>query len=169
MVRGGFELIAGVVNDAVFGPVVVVGAGGIYTEILRDSACRLAPFDEDTAREMLDELQCRRILDGARGGAPLDVDAVAKALAALSQFAWESRELVQEVDVNPLFVLPTGRRRRRCADRPAQVAADAARRTEASADQRERHGNDAATTWLVERRRRASLAHAEPRRTRRTR
>ena len=108
MVRGGFELIAGVVNDVVFGPVVVVGAGGIYTELLRDSACRLAPFDEDTAREMLDELQCRRMLDGARGGAPLDVRAAAKALAALSQFAWENREQVREIDVNPLFALPTG-------------------------------------------------------------
>ena len=108
MVRGGFELIAGVVNDVVFGPVVVVGAGGIYTELLRDSACRLAPFDEDTAREMLDELQCRRMLDGARGGAPLDVRAAAKALTALSQFAWENREQVREIDVNPLFALPTG-------------------------------------------------------------
>ena len=51
MVRGGFELIAGVVNDIVFGPVVVVGAGGIYAELLSDSACRLAPFDEETARD----------------------------------------------------------------------------------------------------------------------
>src|SRR5207244_7484255 len=86
MVRGGFELIAGVVNDPVFGPVVVVGAGGIYTELLRDSASRLAPFDEETACEMLDELQCRRMLDGARGSVPLDVRAAAKALTALSQF-----------------------------------------------------------------------------------
>jgi acetyltransferase len=108
MVRGGFELIAGVVNDAVFGPVVVVGAGGIYAELLGDSACRLAPFDAVTAREMVDELKCGRILDGARGGAALDVDAVSTALANLSTFAWESRDLVKEVDVNPLFVLPTG-------------------------------------------------------------
>ena len=108
MVRGGFELIAGVVNDIVFGPVVVVGAGGIYAELLSDSACRLAPFDEETAREMLDELRCRRILDGARGSAPLDVRAVSKALASLSQFAWQNRERVQEIDINPLFALPTG-------------------------------------------------------------
>ncbi len=108
MVRGGFELIAGVVNDVVFGPVVVVGAGGIYTEILRDSACRIAPFDEHTAGEMLDELQCRRILDGARGSAPLDVISVSRALAALSQFAWQNREYLREVDINPLFVLPNG-------------------------------------------------------------
>lgn len=108
MVTGGFELIAGVVNDIVFGPVVVVGAGGIYAELMRDSACRIAPFDEAVAREMLDELRCRPILDGVRGAPPLDVDAVARALAALSRFAWAQRERVQEVDLNPLFVLPSG-------------------------------------------------------------
>lgn len=108
MVRGGFELIAGVVNDIVFGPVVVVGAGGIHAEILKDSSCRLAPFDEITAREMVDELKCRPILDGARGSAALDVAAVCKALSALSQFAWQHRDQVQEVDVNPLFVLSEG-------------------------------------------------------------
>jgi acetyltransferase len=108
MVCGGFELIAGVVNDVVFGPVVVVGAGGIYAELLQDSTCRLAPFNKDTAREMLDELKCRPILAGARGRPPLDVDAAAKALAALSQFAWQSRNEVREIDVNPLFVLPRG-------------------------------------------------------------
>jgi acetate---CoA ligase (ADP-forming) len=108
MVRGGFELIAGVVNDRVFGPVVLVGAGGIHTEILRDSSCRLAPFDEKTAREMIDELQCRRILDGVRGSPALDVGAAAKALAALSEFAWQARDRIQEVDINPLFVLPNG-------------------------------------------------------------
>lgn len=108
MVRGGVELIAGAVNDIVFGPVVVVGAGGIYAELLGDSTCRLAPFDEATAREMLDELKCRRILDGARGGAAMDVDAIASALAALSRFAWQNRDRVREIDINPLFALPGG-------------------------------------------------------------
>lgn len=108
MVCGGFELIAGVVNDPVFGPVVVVGAGGIYAELMRDSSSRLAPFDSETGREMLEELRCRPILAGARGHAPLDVEAAADALAALSQFAWQNRGEVSEVDVNPLFVLPQG-------------------------------------------------------------
>jgi acetyltransferase len=108
MVKDGFELIAGVVNDEVFGPVVVVGAGGIYAELMRDSSCRLAPFDEAVARQMLDELRCRPILDGARGKPALDVEATSKALAALSRFAWEHRDSVSEIDVNPLFVLPDG-------------------------------------------------------------
>ncbi|MGO4329055.1 acetate--CoA ligase family protein [Cupriavidus sp. 2TAF22] len=108
MIQGGFELIAGVVNDPVFGPVVVVGAGGIYAELLGDTACRIAPFDVETGREMINSLKCRRILAGARGGKPLDTEAAAKALAALSQFAWSNRERVAEVDINPLFVLPEG-------------------------------------------------------------
>ena len=108
MVLGGFELILGVVNDVVFGPVVVVGAGGIYAELLRDTACRLAPFDITTARDMLSELRCRPILDGVRGAAALDVEAVAQALADLSQFAWDNRSLIQEVDVNPLFAKQNG-------------------------------------------------------------
>ena len=108
MISGGFELIAGVVNDPVFGPVVVVGAGGIHAEVLLDSACRIAPFDGETAREMLDELLCRPLLDGFRGSAALDVRAAAEALRALSQFAWRNRKQVREIDINPLFVLPHG-------------------------------------------------------------
>lgn len=114
MLSGGFELIAGAVNDVVFGPVIVVGAGGIHAEILGDTSCRLAPFDERTAREMIDELKCRAILDGARGSPALDVRAVAKALAALSQFAWHNRDTIAEIDINPLFALPA-----------AAIAADA--------------------------------------------
>lgn len=108
MVSGGFELIAGVVNDPAFGPVVVVGAGGIYAEVLKDSACRIAPFGLATALEMLDELQCTVIMRGVRGALPLDVDAAAHALVALSQFSWEQRDSVAEIDINPMFVLPCG-------------------------------------------------------------
>lgn len=108
MVRGGFELIAGSVNDEVFGPVVMVGAGGIYAEILKDVSYRLAPFDEATATEMLGELRCRPIFDGARGGPVLEVRSAARALSALSRFVWANRETVQEVDVNPLFLRSDG-------------------------------------------------------------
>jgi acetate---CoA ligase (ADP-forming) len=106
MIAEGFELLAGTVNDVVFGPVVVVGAGGTHAETLRDTACRLAPIDEATARDMIDELDCRPILGGTRGKPALDVDAVAHVLAALSRFAWQNRETIAEVDINPLFALP---------------------------------------------------------------
>ncbi|MOA31527.1 hypothetical protein D3C78_1526890 [compost metagenome] len=58
--------------------------------------------------EMLDELQCSVIMHGVRGAPPLDVDAVARALVALSQFAWEQRSDIAEIDINPMFVLPHG-------------------------------------------------------------
>jgi acetyltransferase len=106
MLGEGFELLAGVVNDAIFGPVVVVGAGGIYAETLRDTACRLAPFGEPTAHDMLNELRCRAVLDGGRGKPALDVDAVARALAALSRLGWHNRDTIAEIDINPLFALP---------------------------------------------------------------
>jgi acetyltransferase len=108
MLSGGFELIAGVVNDVIFGPVVVVGAGGIHAEILDDTACRLAPFDERTARDMVDELRCRPVLNGVRGSPGLDLGAIARTLVTLSQFAWRNRDTVAEVDLNPLFALPGG-------------------------------------------------------------
>jgi acetyltransferase len=108
MVTGGFELLAGVVNDAAFGPVVVVGAGGIDTEVLQDTACRIAPFGDETAREMIDELRCRRVLDGTRGRPPLDVAAAARTLALLAHFAWQNRATIAEIDINPLVVLPQG-------------------------------------------------------------
>jgi acyl-CoA synthetase (NDP forming) len=106
MLSGGFELIAGAVNDVVFGPVIVVGAGGVHAEILADTASRLAPFDELTARDMIDELRCRAILDGVRGSPALDIGAVARTLATLSQFAWHNRDIIAEIDINPLFALP---------------------------------------------------------------
>jgi acetyltransferase len=76
--------------------------------VLRDTASRLAPFDERVARDMLDELRCRAALDGVRGQAALDVAAAARALAALSRFAWRNRDTVAEIDVNPLCVTATG-------------------------------------------------------------
>lgn len=108
MITGGFELIAGVVNDEVFGPVVVVGAGGIYAEITRDTAARIAPFDKAEAHRMLNDLRCRPILAGARDLPALDVEAMAEMLAALSHFAWANREVLQEMDINPVFLRPEG-------------------------------------------------------------
>ena len=108
MVMDGFEMIAGVINDQVFGPVLVIGAGGIYTEVLSDVSCRLAPFGVETAMQMIKELKCLPILQGARGRPKLDLFALANALVLLSQFAWEYKRQIMEIDINPLFVLPKG-------------------------------------------------------------
>ena len=108
MIQDGFEMIVGVIKDQVFGPVVVVGAGGIYTEVLSDLSCRLAPFGTQTAMEMIAELKCFAILQGARGRQSLDMPALANALVLLSHFAFEHQEHIVEIDINPLFVLPKG-------------------------------------------------------------
>lgn len=104
----GAEVLVGVINDAVFGPTIAVGLGGIHTEVLRDITYRVAPFDTDEAHAMLGELRARALFDGVRGGPALDVDALAEAVSALSRLAWNHRGRLAELDVNPLFVRPKG-------------------------------------------------------------
>ena len=106
-VAAGFELIVGARRDARFGPIVLAGAGGIHAELLADTAVALAPVDEDGARRLLRSLRCAPLLTGARGRPPLDLDAAARAVAALSRFAAERPE-VAEVEVNPLLVRREG-------------------------------------------------------------
>src|SRR5262249_26828839 len=108
MVVDGYELLAGAVNDPVFGPVVVLGAGGIHAEAMKDRTCRIAPFGPATAMEMVDELRYSAILRGWRGRPPAHIGALADALARLSAFAWEYRDAVTEVDINPLIVTAHG-------------------------------------------------------------
>ncbi|MEH3086634.1 MAG: acetate--CoA ligase family protein [Xylophilus ampelinus] len=108
MVEGGVELILGARQDPVFGPMVVVGSGGVFAEILQDVALRPAPVDEAQALEMLRSLKGFPLLDGARGRPPADVEAAARAVAALSRFAARHADRVAEVDVNPLVVLARG-------------------------------------------------------------
>lgn len=105
--HAGFELLVGARRDPRFGPAVVVGAGGIHAEILRDKAVALAPVGADAAMRLLRTLACLPLLDGARGRAPLDLDAAAEAIAALSRFAAAHPEIA-EVEINPLLVRPHG-------------------------------------------------------------
>jgi acyl-CoA synthetase (NDP forming) len=107
-VSGGVECILGAKVDPVFGPVVLVGLGGIFAEALEDVACRSAPVDEETALEMLQELKGRRLLDGLRGRPAADKPALARAIAALSRFAAAHADELGSVDINPLLALPDG-------------------------------------------------------------
>lgn len=102
-VTEGFELLAGARRDPRFGPLVVVGAGGIHAEVLRDAAVALAPVDASTAEVLVRSLASAPLLGGARGRPPLDVAAAARAVAALSCFAAAHPEIA-EVEVNPLLV-----------------------------------------------------------------
>ncbi|WP_354673510.1 acetate--CoA ligase family protein [Cupriavidus alkaliphilus] len=108
MLRGGTELIAGISRDPVFGPVVMVGMGGIYAEVLRDVAVQPAPVSEAHAQAMIRSLRLFPLLDGARGQAPADVAAAARTVARLSEFACRHRDQVAEIDLNPILVRPRG-------------------------------------------------------------
>ncbi len=107
MARPGTELILGVRRDPVFGPVVLAGIGGIFTEIFRDTAIDLAPVDETAARVMLRRLKGISLIDGYRGQEPLDITAIAKAVSALSRLISERPDIL-EIDVNPFIAYPDG-------------------------------------------------------------
>ena len=104
----GIECILGMRRDPVFGPVVMVGSGGVLAELIGDVAFRKAPIDRAEARRMIAELGGAGVLEGARGRPRCDIDALADAVAALSRFAAAHAEVVESVDVNPFVVLPEG-------------------------------------------------------------
>ena len=102
------ELIVGVKQDDHFGPVLLVGFGGIFTEAIQDVSIRLPPIDEETAQEMLTELRGVEVLRGARGRPVADLGAVSRVLIALGDLALDMGDRLAELDVNPLFALPDG-------------------------------------------------------------
>ncbi|MEO3385035.1 acetate--CoA ligase family protein [Mesorhizobium sp. CAU 1741] len=108
MAKSGVELILGTKCDPIFGPVVMAGLGGIFAEIVRDVALRVAPVDETEAEAMLRSLKAFKILDGARGRPRADIAAAARAISALSQFAAHHADRIVESDINPLVVLAEG-------------------------------------------------------------
>jgi hypothetical protein len=101
----GVELIVGARWERRFGPLVLVGLGGIHAETLRDVQVALAPVDAATAEELLRGLRGAPLLSGARGRPAVDMAACAEAVAALSRVAAAHPELA-ELEVNPLLALP---------------------------------------------------------------
>ena len=89
--------------DAQFGPLVVVGLGGIFVELLKDTAVRPAPVSPLQARAMLASLKGRALLDGFRGMQAVDQDRLANIIARVSELAADQSELLTELDVNPLI------------------------------------------------------------------
>jgi acyl-CoA synthetase (NDP forming) len=88
---------------------VMFGIGGIFVEVYRDFSLRAAPFGLDTAREMIREVVGYPLLAGARGRAPADIEALARALSLLSVYADRYRDELDSIDINPLIVLPEGK------------------------------------------------------------
>ena len=108
MVKPLAELLVGARVDPDFGPVIVVGGGGMLVEVYKDAAVRLAPVSEETARAMIKETRAATLLGGWRGRPPGDVAAAARVVARLSEFVADFREEVREVEINPLAVLERG-------------------------------------------------------------
>ena len=108
MIDGGVETILGVKRDPAFGPVVVFGLGGVFVEVLQDVTHSIAPFGVAEAHEMIREVKGYPLLEGVRGGDVADLDALAEALSRLSVFAYENRDRVDSIDINPFLVLPKG-------------------------------------------------------------
>src|SRR5439155_9774466 len=104
----GLETLIGVVNDPSFGPMVALGLGGVFTEVLKDVTYRVAPFEIETAREMIAELRAARLFEGYRGKPAADKEALAQALVAVSGMAVALAPRLQELDINPVFVRPAG-------------------------------------------------------------
>ena len=107
MAPAGKELLLGGVRDAQFGPLVMVGLGGIYVEVFADTAARLAPVSPGEARVMLDELKLAPLLRGTRGEPPVDRDALAAIVGRFSQLLADLPELA-EIEINPLTVGASG-------------------------------------------------------------
>jgi acetate---CoA ligase (ADP-forming) len=104
MRSGGAELLAGVTVDPAFGPVLAVGLGGIWVELLRDTSLRLLPVDAAEVKRMLSELRGLPLLQGARGTRAANLDAVAEAIAGLGEVALSLDGTLRALEVNPLWV-----------------------------------------------------------------
>jgi acyl-CoA synthetase (NDP forming) len=105
---GGVECLMGINRDPTFGPVAVFGLGGIFVELLNDVALRACPFGPEIAREMILSIRSAAVLQGARGQAVADIDALAQMLSRLSVFAAGAGERLVSVDLNPVLAMPEG-------------------------------------------------------------
>ncbi|GAA5232967.1 acetate--CoA ligase family protein [Verticiella sediminum] len=104
MVRRDLELIVGGRRDPQFGPTIVVGLGGIFVELLRDSVVALAPLSPAAAREMLDQLRGRALFDGFRGAVPTDIAQLAQVIARVGEMLADGADMIEELDINPLVI-----------------------------------------------------------------
>ena len=104
MVSKGVELIVGMQSDPQFGPVIMVGLGGILTEVFKDVAFRILPITTSDAKSMLNELKCSKLLKGFRGSKPIDVNMLAKALVQIGKLCLDNAAYINSIDFNPVIV-----------------------------------------------------------------
>lgn len=109
MLQGGIEILTGVTRDPVFGWLLTVGLGGVWTELMKDACHALLPVNAAGAEAMLRSLKGFKLLDGYRGAPKADVTAAANAIAALGDAVLAGGDALREVEINPLLVLPEGK------------------------------------------------------------
>jgi len=108
MVPGQRELVVGLTRDTQFGPCVMLGMGGMLTEVFEDTAFRMAPFGKIEAKDMMEELHFKAILGAFRGQKAVDMDMLCRTLIAVGQIGLEL-DTVSELDMNPMIITPEGR------------------------------------------------------------
>ncbi|MEA2823310.1 MAG: hypothetical protein QOJ86_5314 [Bradyrhizobium sp.] len=109
MAQKGVEIIVGTMGDATFGPMIMVGLGGITTELFKDVVYRPAPVSAEEATAMLGELKAAPLLDGFRGAAKADIPALAQLISHVSLLAARCKDQISEIELNPVLVHPEGK------------------------------------------------------------
>lgn len=107
MATSGTEVIIGMTKDPSFGPVLMFGLGGVFVEVLKDVAFRIVPLEKIDAKEMIEEIKGKKLLEGYRGNPPADIPYLEDTLLKLSAFV-EKTEGIAEIDMNPVFAYQNG-------------------------------------------------------------
>jgi len=107
MINGARELVVGFVRDAQFGPCVMFGLGGIFTEIIKDVSFRVAPLAKEDALDMMGDIKAKKILDSVRGMPPADMEELSDILVKLGSLGIEQK-CISEIDINPLIISDRG-------------------------------------------------------------
>jgi len=107
MIPAGHEVILGAKRDAVFGPTLMFGLGGIFVETFKDVTFALAPVDQGIASRMVHQIKAIGLLQGARGAKPADIAGIEQSIRRLGQLTSDF-ERIRELDINPLIVAPAG-------------------------------------------------------------
>ena len=108
MLKAGTEMIIGLNSDPQFGPMLLVGMGGVFVEVFKDAALYPVPLNHDEALHMLQALKSFKLLNGYRGNPPADIEALTDMMVRISDFAYRKKDTLKELDMNPLFVYPKG-------------------------------------------------------------
>ena len=107
MVKGGKEIIIGCKQEPGMGPMLMLGMGGIYVEVLKDVTFRLAPVTIHEARGMIDSIKTKKLLEGTRGEQPSDLEALTECIQRVSQLVTDNPQ-IKELDMNPVLVMENG-------------------------------------------------------------